>query len=74
MVQGRTSSIAEATPGAKASPRSRRAAGLVMYTLTGNYKSDQVHAREHLERLAQRRGGIWWRFGFSFIRVAPGAD
>jgi hypothetical protein len=24
----------------------------VMYTLTGNYKSDQVHVRDLLERLA----------------------
>ena len=26
---------------------------LVMYTLTGNYKSDQVHVRDLLERLAR---------------------
>ncbi len=26
---------------------------LVMYTLTGNYKSDQVHVRDLLERLGQ---------------------
>ena len=25
---------------------------LVMYTLTGNYKADQVHVRDLLERLA----------------------
>jgi hypothetical protein len=56
------SSIAEPTPTAKASPRlrreasaranSRRAEGLVMDTLTGNYKFDQVHVRDLLERLA----------------------
>ena len=56
------SNIAEATPAAKASPRSRRdasantisrrAAALVIYTLTGNCKSDQVHLRDLLERLA----------------------
>jgi hypothetical protein len=27
-------------------------ANLVMYTLTGNYKSGQVHVRDLLERLA----------------------
>ena len=50
VVQGGMSSIAEATPAAKASPRwcwvasgsknARHAAGLVMDRLTGNYKSD----------------------------------
>ncbi|MGH6813438.1 MAG: hypothetical protein ACREDM_14230 [Methylocella sp.] len=49
-------------------------AGLAMYTLTGNYESGQVHVRDLLGRLAQRRGRIWWRFGFSFVRAAPSAD
>jgi hypothetical protein len=43
-----------------------------MDTLSGNYKSDQVHAWDILGRLAQRRGGIWQRFRFSFVRVAEG--
>ncbi|MGA7384095.1 MAG: DUF4159 domain-containing protein, partial [Methylocella sp.] len=30
----------------------RGGVNLVMYTLTGNYKSDQVHVRDLLERLA----------------------
>jgi hypothetical protein len=30
----------------------RGGTNLVMYTLTGNYKSDQVHVRDLLERLA----------------------
>ena len=30
----------------------RGCVNLVMYTLTGNYKSDQVHVRDLLERLA----------------------
>ncbi len=43
------------TPG---SPRQREMAwrggvNLVMYTLTGNYKADQVHVRDLLERLAR---------------------
>ena len=29
----------------------RSGVNLVMYTLTGNYKADQVHARDILERL-----------------------
>ncbi|MGH7783417.1 MAG: hypothetical protein ACREO5_06220, partial [Candidatus Binatia bacterium] len=37
---------------ASASTNSRRAAGLVMYTLAGNYESSQVHVRDLLERLA----------------------
>ena len=32
--------------------RLRGGVNLVMYTLTGNYKSDQVHVRDLLERLA----------------------
>ena len=62
MVQGGTSSIAEATPAAKASARScreasastswRSAAALVMDKLTGSYKSDRIHVRDLLERLA----------------------
>ena len=66
MVQGGMSSIAEA----KASPRScreasantnsRRAAGLVTDTLTGNYESDQV--LDPLGCLAQQRVGVRpWR-------------
>jgi hypothetical protein len=31
----------------------RGGVNLVMYTLTGNYKSDQVHVRDLLERLGQ---------------------
>ena len=43
------------TPGG---PRQREMAlrggvNLVMYTLTGNYKSDQVHVRDLLQRLGQ---------------------
>jgi hypothetical protein len=43
------------TPGG---PRQREMAlrggvNLVMYALTGNYKADQVHARDLLERLAR---------------------
>lgn len=30
---------------------------LVMYALSGNYKSDQVHVRELLDRLGRERGG-----------------
>ena len=30
----------------------RGGVNLVMYTLTGNYKADQVHVRDLLERLA----------------------
>jgi hypothetical protein len=77
VVQGGMSSIAEATPAAKASPRwcraasagtkSRHAAGLVMDRLTSNYESDQVQVRD-----------IWggWRsdgagpVSFRFVRVA----
>ena len=29
---------------------------LVMYALSGNYKSDQVHVRELLDRLGRERG------------------
>jgi hypothetical protein len=31
----------------------RGGVNLVMYALTGNYKADQVHARDLLERLAR---------------------
>jgi hypothetical protein len=30
----------------------RSGVNLVMYTLTGNYKADQVHARDIIERLS----------------------
>ena len=32
--------------------RLRSGINLVIYTLTGNYKADQVHVRDLLERLA----------------------
>ena len=49
----------------------RAGVNIVMYTLTGNYKADQVHVPALLERLGAVQEAIDLNFGISFAPLVP---